>query len=233
MELGVVAFLWLVRRYLESLPAPTLTTCNILNDTLCTEYNKDPFTIVLSIWTALQLTWVTMLVIVQLLQVSRAQTTFENMKGHQHMSKPTAAVTSALVSGAPSLEDAGLTERSLAPDAAAPTQPQRRQDGCFDSWKRLLGIDTFMATAVHGSGSEQSRQVRNPFSRGFTTNLKDFFFDPAPVFRRRENGMAMLGGQRVDYTRLYDVPSRSMVRPDQRHGDLEASQNALDPGDRV
>lgn len=171
-----------------------------------------------------------MLVIVQFIQVLRAQTTYESMKGHTHMSKPSETVTSALVAGAPSLTDAGLTERSMGVDSA-PAQPQRRQDGCWESWKHLLGVDTFMATAVSGSGSTHARRKKNEFSRGIITNLKDFFFDPAPLFGRRENGMAMLGGQRVDYTRLYDVPSRSIARSERRD-DLEACPLELDPGER-
>ena len=68
-----------------------------------------------------------------------------------------------------------------------------------------------MATTT-GSGPA-GRRRENPYSRGFVTNLKDFFFDGTPWVTRRENGMAMLGGQRVDYTRLYDLPSRSVGRP--------------------
>lgn len=245
MELGVLVLVWLTLKCmaprslefsteltstdLESLPTPSTTTCNILSDTYCTVYNKDPFTIVLVIWATLQLSWVSMLVVVQFLQVLRAQTTYESMKGHTHMSKPTEAVTSALVAGAPSLTDAGLTERAMGADSAA-VQPQQRQDGCWDSWKHLLGVDTFMATAVPGSGNTHGRR-KNDFSRGIITNLKDFFFDPAPIFWQRENGMAMLGGQRVDYTRLYDVPSRTVIRSKMLN-DPEASHLELDPGER-
>lgn len=220
----------LISQDLVSLPTPTITTCNVLSDELCTLYNKDPFTIVVGLWATLQLTWVTMLVVVQFVQVSRGQTTYEVMRGHQHMSKPEAAVTSALISGAPSLDDAGLTERSLGNDSPPSTQPRRRQ-GFFDSWKRLLGIDTFVATAMHGSRSPQARQTRNPFSRGIITNLKDFFFDSGPLLRRRENGMAKLGGQRIDYTRLYDIPARSLTRSE-RHDDSEATHLHVDPGER-
>lgn len=162
-----------------------------------------------------------MLIFVQIVQVSRAQTTLESMKGYEHMSPTSAAVTSALLSGTTSLEDAGLTERSLAQDAAPQRQPALRRDGCLDSWKRLLGVDTFMATAMYGSGSQQARATRNPFSRGLISNFTDFFFDPSPVFGRRENGAAMLGGQRVNYTRLYDLSSSSLTRAE-RHDDQEA-----------
>ena len=45
--------------------------CAVISPDLCKVLNKYPFTIVLSIWAAFQLTWVTMLLCVQLLQIAR------------------------------------------------------------------------------------------------------------------------------------------------------------------
>jgi hypothetical protein len=73
----------------------------------------------------------------------------------------------------------------------------------------MLGVDTFMATALFGSRAKEVRQQnkRNPFSRGILQNCRDFWLDPAPVFGRRTNGEGVLGGERVDYTRMYEVPA--------------------------
>jgi palmitoyltransferase len=43
-------------------------------------------------------------------------------------------------------------------------------------------------------------------------NCKDFWCDPAPVFGRRQNGAAMLKGQVVDYTSMYETPRMVMTR---------------------
>ena len=56
---------------LENIDGPKDVQCNVLSDDLCKILHKDPYTIVLSIWAAFQLTWVTMLLCVQLLQVAR------------------------------------------------------------------------------------------------------------------------------------------------------------------
>lgn len=70
----------------------------------------------------------------------------------------------------------------------------------------MFGVDTFLATA--STTGEQSRTARkNPFSRGWIQNFRDFFCDPVPVFGSRSHGEALLGGQRVDYTTLYEVPT--------------------------
>jgi len=77
----------------------------------------------------------------------------------------------------------------------------------------MLGVDTFMATAVFGSRAKEVRQQnkRNPFSRGILQNCRDFWLDPAPVFGRRTNGEGMLGGEKVDYTSIYELPAFNKV----------------------
>lgn len=70
----------------------------------------------------------------------------------------------------------------------------------------MFGVDTFLATAsTTGEGSRRAK--KNPFSRGWIQNFRDFFCDPVPVFGSRANGEALLGGYRVDYTSMYEVPT--------------------------
>lgn len=217
MEIGVFVLIWLTLAFLDQLPAPKDVQCNIVSASLCTILNKDPYTIVLIIWASLQLVWVTMLLIVQFMQIARAQTTYESMRGHMHAHPHGAgdALTTFATTGAISTEDAqiGASNRGPDPVAAGP----KRKEGCFEQWKRLLGLDTFMATAIHGSNAEavQQRQRQNPFTRGMLTNCKEFWFDGTPVFGyRKESGMARLGGERVDYTRMYEAPARMVYRGD-------------------
>ena len=66
--------------------------CAVISPDLCKILNKDPFTIVLSIWAAFQLSWVTMLLCVQLLQIARNLTTYESMRGHLHNKTPADAL---------------------------------------------------------------------------------------------------------------------------------------------
>lgn len=153
-----------------------------------------------------------MLLIVQLVQIARAQTTFERMRGHMHGSQASEAITSALVAGTTSLSGAQLTHSGIGPDPALPSGLRRnrpRKDGCFSQWIKLLGLDTFVATA---QGGVRSRRRDNPFTRGIITNCKDFWYDSAPYFGRRENGAAMLDGEVINYTRMYETPPRMRAR---------------------
>lgn len=70
----------------------------------------------------------------------------------------------------------------------------------------MFGVDTFLATAsTTGEGRRRAR--KNPFSRGWIQNFRDFFCDPVPVFGSRAHGEALLGGKRVYYTSMYEMPT--------------------------
>lgn len=204
--------------------------CNILKDEFCAVLNKDPFTIIMSAWASLQLVWVTMLLLVQLLQIARAQTTYENMRGRLHGHGAGEALTSFVTSGTPSAEGAQLTASGAGPDSAV--SQHRAKQGCWDQWVRLLGLDTFVATALHGSNAAQvlAQQRANPFTRGVWTNCADFWCAPAPIFGT-PNGEALLGGERIDYMRMHEVPARTNVR--RRRAEEGVEYMAVDNEDSV
>ena len=213
--------------------------CNILAPALCSIVNSDAYTLVLTIWATLQLTWVTMLLFVQLVQISRAMTTWENMRGAHHPSgKASEAITSAFTTGTTSLAGAQLGGPGQGPNLALPPthahggHNHHHKAGCFAQWKKILGVDTFVETAFHGSegGNNRPRRNRNPFSRGVIANCKDFWCDPAPVFGKRENGAAMLGGNMVNYTQMYETPSRMDPRGS---GDTSGAYESVNHDDVV
>ena len=190
--------------------------CEILAAELCQVVNADPYTLVLIFWATLQLSWVTMLLFVQFVQISRAMTTWENMRGshaHGHGSKASEAITSALTTGTTSRGGAQIGDTGLGPDPALPPTHapgshagHHHKAGCFAQWKKILGVDTFVETALQG----KSNPRRNPFSAGCMQNCKDFWCDPAPMFGNRENGAAMFGGERINYTMMYETPRLHM-----------------------
>lgn len=188
-----------------SLPSSDRRGCNILPDEPCEYLNRDSFTVLLAAWISIHMIWVTMLLVTQLFLIARGQTTWESMRGSSHRLSHTAAtVTSAVTAGSTSLEAAGLD--AAAPPPTAVSQQGRRRDGWFASVKKLFGLDTFMNTA-----SGKAAQKSNPFSRGSVANCRDFWCDPAPIFKMRENGAAMLDGEIVNYTMMYDPPARTRI----------------------
>lgn len=170
-----------------------------------------------------------MLLLTQLFQIMRAQTTLEVMRGYDH-GGPNATITAGVIAGSTSLEGASLTEQGAGPDPV--NSKHRRKSGWFEQWKKLLGIDTFVATALHGSRADEvmKRRRDNPFTRGIIMNLRDFFRDPAPQFGRRHTGDAMLGGERVNYAQMYDIPSKSGAR---RRTDGGAAYQLVEEEDHV
>lgn len=216
--LGLVLFTNLTLTYVPLAPAPTdvsLIQCSFLNPELCAQWCKDPFTIVIAGWGAIQLTWTTMLLFVQLSQIARAMTTYESMKGHH-----TGTITTALTTGSTSAEGGAVTGPSTSPSDRVHTHGRKhnQKEGCLAQWKKLLGLDTFVATALHGSraGEVMARRKHNPYNRGFVRNCRDFWCDAGGgtkiLFGKKADGVGLLGGQVVDYRRLYEVPSTAGMR---------------------
>ncbi|KAF3043680.1 Palmitoyltransferase zdhhc13 [Didymella heteroderae] len=189
MELGILAWLRLAWTYLDHLPKPKEDDCNVLSDDLCEILNKDPSTIVLSIWAAFQLTWVTMLLCVQLLQIARNLTTYESMRGHLNSHTTADAVTSFVTTGDTSQDVAGNAAGPGPPGSAptngfgsgqdtgdAPKRPQPKHS-VWDQWKRLLAFS----------------------SRGYAQVAQEYSPDPA-----RTHGPIAEYDARVDSGRLRD-----------------------------
>lgn len=185
--------------------------CNMLSEQLCRYVNNDAYTMVLLVWAALQTTWVTMLLFVQMVQIARGLTTYENMRGAHHHSSNSAAnaITSALTTGSTSIGGAQLGPDGRGPDPAVPGGHHHHHDGCLKQWKKILGIDTFVGTVKKDKSTTRSR---NPFSRGCFTNCKDFWCDSAPIFGGRPSGQACLDGNIINYTTLYEPPRRMRAR---------------------
>lgn len=200
---------------------PPSKTCYVLSPEICGAFNADPFTTLLSIWTAAQMVWATMLIFVQIVQIARAMTTYENMKSRDlddDGGPMSSFVVPAITAGAPGLQDAQLSGDGLGPDPALPTHhtshafKKRKREGWLGQWTKLLGVDTFVATAQDGlDRSHQHKHRGNPFSYGIIRNLRDFFADPSPLFGQKADGTGLLGGARVDYTRLYELPLRTRM----------------------
>lgn len=203
--------------YFSAVSADASDQCNVLGPSICKFVNADAYTLLAAIWTNLQLTWVSMLLFVQLIQVSRAMTTYENMFGVNHNSA--GSLTSAFTStGAPldpnhpeAMPPSGAAAQPEAAEGGHSHHRHKHGDGFVKSMSKLLGVDAFIETATGrgnaAGGKNKRRKVKNPYSRGCLTNCKDFWCDSAPLFGKRENGAAMLDGEVVNYMEMYESPS--------------------------
>lgn len=180
-----------------------------------------------------------MLLVVQLVQIARAQTTYESMHGdhHHHQfneNKVAAAVASTIAAGSTSMDGAQLNSSDRGPDPAVGHHGHGHgghghshghghgrggrhggHDTCFTKVKKALGVGAFVnITKDAGRGGGSARRRRgNPFSRGVITNCKDFWCDPAPLMKpnKQSGGEALLGGGPVDYFNMYETPPRMRV----------------------
>ncbi|KAM4057272.1 ankyrin repeats (3 copies) domain-containing protein [Hirsutella rhossiliensis] len=220
LTLGIIAYDWLLYDYYGKISTNASETCNVLGASLCKLLNADSYTLILAAWVSLQLVWVTMLVFTQFFQVSRAMTTYENMTGI-HLSPPTSrALTST---GTPL--DPNIPPLASATDAAGgPANRNKASGGMLKQWSRMLGVDPFIETIAGRAAAtgKNRRKKKNPYSRGCLSNCKDFWCDPAPIFGQRENGSALLGGGKVDYTAMYESPPLMRLTGIRTRGGYEA-----------
>ena len=152
-----------------------------------------------------------MLLFVHLTQVARAITTFETMKGQGQVGP----IMTAMATGTMSVDGAQIGASGSGPDAVGGHAHQKKKEGCLAQWTKLLGLDTFYTIAFQGyKGSKDKRapsqkSQSNPFSRGLFRNCQDFWMD-GPIFGYKTSGRALLGGEDIDYTSMYDVPRGGM-----------------------
>lgn len=164
-----------------------------------------------------------MLLFVQFIQVARAMTTYENMYGINDGSAAN-LLHSFTSTGAPL--DPNHPNAAAPPSAAddplgnRPGHGHNHDRGFLKQWSRILGVDTFIETAT-GRGAATGKTLRkkkNPYSKGYVQNCRDFWCDPAPVFGRRETGDAMLGGQKINWTEMYESQALMDVTGGRRRG---------------
>jgi palmitoyltransferase len=209
----------------EQITPEASDSCTLFGPTICRLVNADSYTLFLAMWASLQLTWVSMLVFTQFIQVSRAMTTYENMTGIRAGTSLSTAFTST-----------GLPLDPNHPSVTAPATPgdahaghghghgHKHGAGLFKQWSQLLGVDPFIET-ITGRGAattKKGRKKKNPFSRGCVANCKDFWCDSAPIFGQRETGLAALGGDKVDYTAMYETPTLMSITGMRSRGGYEA-----------
>lgn len=196
---------------INTIPTTPNTHCTFLDDEYCSILSRDPLTIITNIWASLQLTWVVMLLFVHLMQVARAITTLETMKGQAQVEP----IVAAIATGTMSADGAQINDPSSVASPAVGqnhSHTHKKKEGCLSQWSRLLGLDTFFTIAFptrKGKLPARQKPPPNLFSRGVLRNCQDFWMD-GPIFRRKKNGEALLGGEVVDYTSMYEVPKGGM-----------------------
>jgi len=207
---------------------------------ICEPLITDPYTTILSIWTGLQLTWLTMLVVVQHYQVARGITTHELSNLQRY---------GFLGGGNVTLEDRmqeGVSSRL--PPMSAPDTGARK--GRFGKCLRILGVEQFFTTFKDKrKRAVAQRRGMNPFDQGgCLTNCGDFWAVPDHIneentrgwlenglklrgkgFKLGKGGEGKLGGEPVDYFEMWEVPEkrRKARRLDQEYEAIEQVEDAV------
>ncbi|KAG1807153.1 DHHC palmitoyltransferase-domain-containing protein [Suillus subaureus] len=221
LVIDIVLFDYLVYEYFSSVSLPESVDCSII---LCEPALKDAFLLCVSLWSALQLTWTSVLLVTQYWQVTRQLTTFEvsNLGRFGFMG---GRGTLAAGSGGAGIQMGhrhhhGAHQQNADTDSEAEGGAHKQAHNhtfcgtltapgtCTAFLLNLLGLDRFTrGRAARGLTSH----ARNPFDFGAVRNCRDFWS------MGKELG--------VEYGQVYDVPlegfDEAKKRKEAERGDLE------------
>lgn len=203
---------------IAAIPLPLTAECKILPMEICQPLVTDAYTTILTIWAALQLTWLTLLVAVQFYQITRGITTHElsNLQKYGFLGGGNITVEDRMQEGVSS---------RLPPVSTPDAPPHTRFQRCL----RILGVEQFFTTFKDKrQRAVAQRRGMNPFDQGgCLTNCSDFWAVPEHLneentrgwlesglkirgvgFQLGKGGDAKLGGQEVNYFEMWEVPER-------------------------
>lgn len=214
VQIGILFFLLLLFIQFKVLYSPKLSKkCFVFLKLLCEPFLLDPFTFVLALWTSLQLIWVTLLLAVQLFQISFSITTNEarNLDKYDFMDK---------IEQDFYRKDAAYILQSTLSNNEAVHHHCSHKKGyrIFSMLSRFLGIHHFLKIISIFSSKSVSmmNKENNPFNNGIVSNCRDFWScqtgkNSVLGFMNKTNhsyieGSAYVNGQLINY-HLYDSPT--------------------------
>src|SRR2546421_7840948 len=120
---------------IAAMPLPSNAQCKILPMEICQPLVIDAYTTILAIWAALQLTWLTLLVVVQYYQITRGITTHElsNLQKYGYVGGGNITIEDRMQEGVSS---------RLPPTSNPDAAPHTRFHRCL----RILGVEQFFTT---------------------------------------------------------------------------------------
>ncbi|CAR27194.1 ZYRO0C11132p [Zygosaccharomyces rouxii] len=210
--------------------------CTILrNENLCLGFTYDRFAFLTFVWVVFHSVWVGLLVIVQLFQVFQGVTNYEFSKlmKESRINRTDPVLFNEFFGTAPEelltvngeIDNTNLersNEASLNQTITSTGSGLKRSKNCFGICCALTGVDQWLMVIKEtfgmshsASGAKRSLTVSSPTNYGWKTNWKDFWLTSdvtAPLWRRillsPATSRALLGGQEVDYYKLFSLPPK-------------------------
>jgi palmitoyltransferase ZDHHC13/17 len=185
---------------------------------ICEPLVTDPYTTILTFWTAAQLMWLTLLVVVQFYQIARGITTHEltNLQKYGFLGGGNVTAEDRMQEGV----------SSRLPPISKSKEPRPSK---FNKCLRILGVEQFFTTFKDKrQRAVAQRRGMNPFDQGGCwTNCTDFWAVPTEMneessrgwldnglqirglgFQLGKGGEGRLGGQEVNYFEMWEVPEK-------------------------
>ncbi|ESW97415.1 hypothetical protein KL918_001028 [Ogataea parapolymorpha] len=206
LEISIIVYYKLAKKYFDELDVPDDLehSCYIFDEDMCAGSYASPFVFNLTIWALFQLSWLSLLLIVQALQISKGLTSYELSNMHTSAGNNFSSV--------PTDENNDLNNEDV-------ELPGLRRFVCLPNFvanskcARLIGLNQFLMVS---DDLIQHKSSPATFDYGIWQNWLDFLFIKTEVepyswrnlFKLPIMGEANLDGRLVDYYQLFEIPSK-------------------------
>lgn len=239
MELGVGFFVHLCLEYFDELEDNFddyngELKCFLLgNSDLCAGLTYDLFTTLVFTWVLFQSIWVGCLIFVQAFQICKGVTNYEYskvMRDRKRINLDPVVVNEFFNTAPEELGDDSTNESRTTDLEENTTSGEHRpmsgldgSRGCIGTLCAVVGMDQWLmllkealGISREALGSSRTSVSSLPTNYGWKTNVKDFWLlsdRTAPTWQRilysPATSKALLGGQEVDYYKLYVYPEKN------------------------
>ncbi|ANZ75654.1 BA75_02854T0 [Komagataella pastoris] len=223
LQVAILCFIILTIEYFDEMKLKNEKqikhSCSFLSEDLCKGYRGAPFTFNVLVWVTFQFIWLSMVNIVQFIQIFKGLTTEEakNFSNPDRMNKPWENFGSV----PPEFWNDGSTLDPLeveGPDSQdsheACQSPMERIKGGFNKCFKLVGIDQVLGMAREVVKNTHRKRYTD---FGWRQNMIDFWFlrdedegmSMETLFRIPIKGEGNLNGKLVDYYTLWELPGEN------------------------
>ncbi|KAG0671599.1 palmitoyltransferase akr1 [Pichia californica] len=200
LEISILCWVNLTLEYFDNLPEISEKKCGFLSEDLCSGYYGSKFTFFFFWWVVLQLFWLSVLLIVQFIQISKGSTTYEfshiqNIQSNENTFSSVPTDDSFVLNDTVVDEDEGDSDENLETNLSqslfsnglnTETYSQARRFFTFPLFFiskiassklcRMVGLDQMVILTNDLIQKNSSKRKQLQFNYGFSRNWLDFLF---------------------------------------------------------
>ncbi|CCK69719.1 palmitoyltransferase AKR1 KNAG_0C06230 [Huiozyma naganishii CBS 8797] len=233
--LGIVCFVKLSMEFFDAFDDDDDVACGFLgDDELCAGFTYSKFTFLIMVWAVLQLCWVSILLVMQWIQIAKGITNYEfdlALQQRKRKSSQQQQINEHFNTAPDELVDDGSSAGTARAESLANAETTfdgvSEGNGRAGTCLKMIGVPQCVTlvgellgkTQSNSAGAEPRRgsSLHIATDYGVSRNIQDFWLTSdtgAPLWQRllystsSSSSRALLNGEEVVYSTLYELPAR-------------------------